>query len=147
MKFSLNGALTLASRTGTNLELMERLGEENVVLFGGEAGPGADYHPQQILSSNQLLSSLLTGLEEHAAGLATGASLNPLLASLRDIDDQYVLFDFADYVKNQDEIDTRFADRRAWSRSCLCSIARSGWFSVDRAAQEHAEQVWKVHCV
>ncbi len=147
MKFAFNGTYTIASRCGSNLELAEKVGLENISLFGKsseELYNIGDYRPQEYLQSDPRLSSIFSLLESLLPSLSDGSTIYPLISSLRDNDRYFVLLDFADYVQKQESIDQLFADKQMWSRACLMNIARSGYFSSDRATLEYAREIWKV---
>jgi starch phosphorylase len=103
IKFAINGALIVASRGGSNLELLERLGSENMVIFGKsfEELPSR-YQPYEILTANKNLSTIFALLEDRLKSIRqNGLSINPLLSTLKDSDRYYVLLDFDDYVQKQ----------------------------------------------
>ena len=148
MKFALNGAITIASRGGSNIELIERVGEDNVIVFGKGASELPDhrgYQPYELFSSNKRLAGLFALLEERLARMPhNGLSINPLLSTLKDFDRYFVLLDFEDYVLKQNEADRLYTDRGAWLSKSVLTIARSGWFSVDRTVAEYARDIWRV---
>jgi starch phosphorylase len=147
MKFAFNGTYTIASRCGSNLELAEKVGSDNISLFGKsseELDNIDDYRPQEYLQSDSRLTSIFSLLESLLPSLSDGSTIYPLISSLRDNDRYFVLIDFDDYVKKQESIDQLFADKQMWSKACLLNIARSGYFSSDRATLEYAREIWKV---
>jgi starch phosphorylase len=73
-----------------------------------------------------------------------GLSINPLLSTLKDSDRYYVLVDFDDYVQKQDYVDALFSERSKWLRRSVITIARSGWFSIDRTIADYARDIWNV---
>jgi starch phosphorylase len=146
MKFAINGALIVASRGGSNLELLERLGPENMVIFGKSLAELPNrYQPYEILTANKGLSAIFSMLEDRLKSIPqNGVSINPLLSTLKDSDRYYVLVDFDDYVQKQDHVDALFAERSKWLRRSVVTIARSGWFSIDRTIVDFARDIWKV---
>ncbi len=147
MKYAFNGAYTIASRCGSNLELAEKVGSENISLFGKsseELFNIGNYRPQEYLQEDSRLTSIFSLLESLLPSLSDGSAIYPLISSLRDTDRYFVLIDFADYVKKQELIDLLFTDEQMWTRACLMNIARSGYFSSDRATLEYAREIWKV---
>jgi starch phosphorylase len=148
IKFAINGARIIASRGGSNLELIERLGPENIVVFGRsiEELPAFNrYQPYELLTSNKRLSAIFSLLEDRLKNIPqNGLSINPLLSTLKDSDRYYVLLDFDDYVQKQDDMDALFSDRLSWHKKSVITIARSGWFSIDRTVAEYARDIWKV---
>ncbi len=150
MKFAMNGAVAIASQSGANIEMAERIGAGHMFTFGKNAADLAalrDYRPGTLLASHDQLKAILAFLENDLIpSVDQGHAIFPLLASLRDSDRQFVLLDFDDYCAKQDLVDARFGDPLAWSRSSLCNIARAGWFSSDRLVNEYARDIWKVSC-
>jgi glycogen phosphorylase len=148
IKFAINGALIMASKGGSNLELVERLGPENLVVFGKslEELPGVGhYQPWELILGNKHLSAIFSTLEDRLKTVRqNGLSINPLLSTLKDSDRYFVLLDFDDYVRQQERAETLFADHDAWFSRSVTTISRSGWFSIDRTVTEYARDIWKV---
>ncbi len=147
MKFAINGALTIASHSGANIEMAEKLGPESIVVFGHKNGKhkdGQNYKPSEILDSQKGLKDIFALLDKVLSSFPDGNLVNPLLASLKDTDPFFVLLDFKDYEKKQNEIDTIYKDRSAWLSRSLTNIARAGWFSSDRVVGEYSRNIWKV---
>ncbi|MBN1131376.1 MAG: glycogen/starch/alpha-glucan family phosphorylase [Chitinispirillaceae bacterium] len=148
MKFALNGAVSIASLSGANNEIAEKIATEYIFTFGKGAEDLAamqDYRPSDILAKDERLRDIFNFLEgELVPKTPKGNALHPLLSSLRDSDRQYTLLDFDDYVKKQDLIDTLYAYPLAWAKTRCFNIARIGWFSSDRLVHEYARDVWKI---
>jgi starch phosphorylase len=148
IKFAINGAVIVASKGGSNLELIERIGTDNMVVFGksiAELPAFNRYQPYEILSANKNLSAVFSLLEDRLKNIPqNGLSINPLLSTLKDSDRYYVLLDFDDYAQKQDLVDTLFTDRPNWLKRGLITIARSGLFSIDRTVADYARDIWKV---
>lgn len=148
MKFALNGAITIASRSGANIEMVDRIGKENIFAFGKtgqELEAVSDYRPVDILNSDERLKNIFSFLENELVPAAPdGHAIFPLLSTLRDSDRQFVLLDFNDYVGTQAIIDTLYGEQSAWMMTGLHNIARAGWFSSDRLVNEYANDIWKV---
>ena len=148
MKFALNGAVTIASKSGANIEMVEKIGKENVFAFGKngqELEELNNYRPADILHGDERLKNIFSFLEnELIPAVPEGHEIFPLLSSLRDSDRQFVLLDFNDYVGTQAIIDRLYGDQSAWMMTGLYNIARAGWFSSDRVVNEYANEIWKV---
>jgi glycogen phosphorylase len=148
MKFALNGAITIASLSGANIELAEKIGAGQIFTFGktgDEIQKIRDYHPSETLARDERLKAIFGFLEnEFLPKVPQGHAIYPLLSSLRDADRQFVLYDFDDYLQKQAQVDALYADRKAWMKTSLLNIARIGWFSIDRAVGEYARDIWKV---
>jgi starch phosphorylase len=147
MKYAFNGALTIASKSGTNLELLEKVGAENIFMFGkcaDEICNMHDYRPYDLLCSDERLKNIFGLIEGLLPNIPDGSAIYPLLSSLRNSDRYFVLTDFDDYVKKQFEIDKEYTNTLEWFRKCLMNIARVGYFSSDRAVMEYTHNIWKV---
>lgn len=147
MKFAINGAVTIASQSGANIEIAEKVGSGNIFVFG-RSGKELDdlqsYKPNEILDSNDELKIIFSFFDEILPSFPDGKLINPLLASLKDSDPYFVLLDFDDYIEKQNKIDKLYKNRPFWSSMSLKNIARSGWFSSDRVINEYSHDIWKV---
>jgi starch phosphorylase len=147
LKFALNNSLTIASRCGSNLELAELVGEENVFLFGKTSEEIINmsfYKPNDLLSADPRLKNIFTFLDKVLTSSSDGSAIYPLISSIRDSDRYFVLTDFNEYVNTQENIDRVYMEPLTWSKKCLLNIARVGWFSSDRSVREYAQEIWKV---
>jgi starch phosphorylase len=148
VKFALNGAVTLASQSGANIDIAERIGKEYIFTFGKsgeELAAVRDYRPGDIFARDDRLKAVFSFVEnELIPRTPEGQALHPLLSNLRDLDRQFVLGDFNDYAAKQEQIDKLFPDTAAWMKMAATNIARSGYFSSDRVVQDYAHGVWKV---
>ena len=150
MKFAYNGALTIASRGGTNLELAERIGESSVYSFGktvDELQTLQAYKPYELTEADPRLKAIFKLLDDTLPSLPDGNAVYPLLSSLRDADRFFDMLDFDDYVRQQERIDAAYTDQWMWVQRCLQSIARSGYFASDRTVKEYSRDIWKVSSV
>ncbi len=147
MKFAFNGALTLGSRAGSNLELADKIGEPPFYTFGKtieELQELQAYTPSALIEADKRLKAISGLLEEVLPTIPEGSAVYPLLSSLRDTDRYYVLLDFDDYTRQQERIDAAFGDQWEWSQKCLLTIARCGYFSSDQTIRNYAGNIWKV---
>ncbi len=147
VKAAFNCALIIASKGGSNIELIERITPENLFSFGSgvEELPALDnYRPHELIRNDKHLSASLELLERRTESIPDGASVFPLLAGLRDMDDYYVLHDFKPYVEAQETIRRTYEKPTLWSQMALRALSRAGWFTSDRATQELAYGTWKV---
>jgi len=147
MKFTFNGTMTIASRAGTNIELAEKIGEPACLLFGKNADDLQSMHvykPYELANADARLKAVFNLLDELIPVYPEGNSVYPLISSLRDTDRFYVMLDFDDYVRQQQNIDTLFSDPVQWAQHCIRAIARSGRFTSDRSTKEYARIIWKV---
>jgi starch phosphorylase len=148
MKFAFNGALTVASRGGSNVELIKRVGEENIFGFGKTADElismNGGYNPARVIAEDERLKRIFALLDTHLQKLPDGHAVYPLLSSLRDSDRSFALLDFSDYINKQEQVDELHKDAELWDSRCLLNISRMGWFSTDRLVRDFAAGVWKI---
>lgn len=146
MKFMMNGAITLGTLDGANVEIDSLVGRDNDVIFGHTVEDlntlqyhynAYDYY-QQDGRIHDVLDTLINGFWNGSAD-----EFRIIYDELITRNDTYfVLADFDAYVKAQEEIARRYASRNTWARSCLVNIARSGYFSSDRTIEEYAHDIW-----
>ncbi|MGA3052142.1 MAG: glycogen/starch/alpha-glucan family phosphorylase [Chitinispirillaceae bacterium] len=151
MKFALNGAVTIASRSGANIEMARRIGEGNIFTFGHDLPALSslhDYRPTDLLARDERLKTIFSFLEDEVLPRTVdGHAIHPLLSALRDSDRHFVLLDFDDYIARQKQVDALYRDPIAWLKTSLTNLARIGWFMSDRIVQEYARDIWKVAAV
>jgi glycogen phosphorylase len=144
MKFALNGALTIASWSGSNIEMIEKIGQDNLFVFGPTPENAASQRrqPGDIIANDPRLQEIFQFLEDLLPTAPGGQAIYPLLASLRDNDEFAVLHDFSEYIQMQTAIDELYVNRSEWLKKALCNIAYAGWFSSDRSIREYAAGIW-----
>ncbi len=147
MKFALNGALTIGTLDGANVEIRERVGEENFFLFGLTAEEVVNRRTQHDFSRTAIANSphLARVLNQIADGLFSAGDpgrYHGLVTLLYEHDYFLVTCDFDDYHATQNKVDTAFVDRRRWSEMAALNTARSGWFSSDRTIEGYAKDIW-----
>jgi starch phosphorylase len=149
MKFALNGALTIGTLDGANIEIRERVGAENFYLFGLTveevfALKSQGYRPMDYVETDPELEK---ALEQIASGYFSNGDptlFEPIVRSLLDRDEFLVLADYAAYVACQEEVDRAYGDEEAWTRKAILNAARCGFFSSDRAMRQYVEEIWRV---
>jgi starch phosphorylase len=148
MKFTMNGALTIGTLDGANVEIREQVGAENFFLFGKSTEEIAqlrhDYRPWDHLEGNHHLQEAFSLIGKGHFSNGDGDLFRPLLENLSGSDPFFVLADFQDYLRAQDTVSRTWADRDHWNRMSLLNSARSGFFSSDRSIREYAERIWRV---
>ena len=149
MKMSLNGALTIGTLDGANIEIRERVGADNFFLFGHTASELDDlqrsgYHPMPWLENDALAREAIDLIGSGHFSEGDRALFHPLLANLCGSDPYRVMADIGDYRRAQNEVDATWRDPARWSAMSLLNSARCGFFSSDRSIQEYAERIWKV---
>ena len=148
MKFAMNGALTIGTLDGANVEIREQVGAENFFLFGKTAAEISDlsrggYRPWELIGTMPELAEILRLVEQGHFSNGDGDLFRPLLENLTGRDPFFVLADFNDYLRAQAEVDRTWANRGLWNRMSLLNSARSGFFSSDRSIKEYAERIWE----
>jgi len=149
MKMALNGAVTIGTLDGANVEIRERVGEDNFFLFGHTAEQVAElnrmgYHPMPWLENDPLTREVLDLIGSGHFSEGDRSLFQPLLANLCTSDPFKVMADIADYRRAQNDVDRAWSDPAAWSRMSLLNTARCGFFSSDRSINDYAERIWKV---
>jgi len=147
MKFALNGALTIGTLDGANIEIRQAVGEENFFLFGltaeeVRAKRSAGYHPWDYYSSNPELREAIDQIS--SGGFSRGDSnlFKPLVDSLMQYDPYLVFADYEAYMKCQGQVSAAYKDQENWTRMSILNTARMGKFSSDRAIREYCEKIW-----
>ena len=152
MKLALNGALTIGTLDGANVEILEEVGPDNIFIFGltveeVQAKIAAGYNPFDYYWENAELRAVIDWISsDYFTGDAS--TFQPIRQSLLDHGDHYlVLADYASYIETQGKIDAAYRDRAKWSEMAILNTARMGKFSSDRTIQEYAEKVWNLPSV
>ncbi|CAK6688626.1 glycogen/starch/alpha-glucan phosphorylase [Synechococcus sp. BA-124 BA4] len=148
MKFAMNGALTIGTLDGANVEIREQVGAENFFLFGHttdgiEALRAGPYHPWELIPSIPELPEVLHLVEQGHFSNGDTELFKPLLQNLTGRDPYFVMADFSDYMRAQDAVSQAWGDRTTWNRMSLLNTARTGFFSSDRSIREYAERIWR----
>ena len=149
MKFSLNGALTIGTLDGANVEIREEVGPENFFLFGLTADQVQElisrgYRPRNYYEQNAGLREVVDFIASGALAGGDKGLFQPLVDNLLDNDPFLVLADYQAYVDCQAEVTALWRDPQAWTRKSILNVARMGKFSSDRSIRDYCEQVWKV---
>ncbi|MCX7826522.1 MAG: glycogen/starch/alpha-glucan family phosphorylase, partial [Verrucomicrobiae bacterium] len=152
MKFALNGALTIGTPDGANIEIRQEVGKENFFLFGltveeVQALRARGYHPHQCCEQNAELQSVMDLIGSGALARGDKQLFRPLLDSLLWHDPFMVLADYPLYVDCQERVAIAWRDAKAWTRRSILTVARMGKFSSDRAVREYCEDIWKAQPV
>jgi glycogen phosphorylase len=149
MKFSLNGALTIGTLDGANVEMLERIGKENFFLFGLRteevaALNASGYHPMDYYNNNAELKAAIDMIQSGVFSNGNRDVFKPLTDALLYNDTYMVMADFADYVKVQEQVSEAYKDTDNWTRKSILNVARMGYFSSDRSIREYCDKVWHV---
>src|SRR5690606_26855264 len=149
MKFAMNGAVTIGTLDGANVEIRDHVGSENFFLFGHteaqvRAVKAAGYRPRALYESDPELRSVLDLIGRgHFCG-GDRELFRPLIDSLLERDDYLVLADYRAYVDCQDSVDDFYRDAERWTRMSIANVARIGYFSSDRAIREYCRDIWRI---
>ena len=149
MKFMLNGALTIGTLDGANIEMMEEMGKENMFIFGKTSDAINDllnngYNPYEIYQNNEVLKEALDLIKSNYFEPAEPGVFDPVFNELVYNDKFCVLADFDDYHAKQKEVDKLYRNKKKWYRKTLLNIARAGKFSSDRTISNYAEDIWDI---
>jgi starch phosphorylase len=149
MKFALNGAMTIGTLDGANIEIRDRVGDDNIFIFGLTAGEVAEkrangYAPRDLIEESRELAQALHSI---ASGVFSPDDPNryaDLIGGIYDHDWFMIAADFDNYTAAQRKVDRLWEDQKAWRTSAIRNIANVGWFSSDRTIGEYAREIWGV---
>ncbi|MCZ8075086.1 MAG: glycogen/starch/alpha-glucan family phosphorylase, partial [Paucibacter sp.] len=149
MKFALNGALTIGTWDGANIEMAEAFGPENMFCFGLRTEAVAQmkalgYDPRLFVEENRQLAQVMEAIASGAFSGGDRERYRALVDSLLGRDVYMLMADFKDYVATQARVDALFAQPEAWARQAVLNVAGMGWFSADRTITEYVDRVWSV---
>jgi starch phosphorylase len=153
MKLALNGALTIGTLDGANVEILEEVGEENIFIFGNtvdevEALRNRAYNPFDSYNANWELKAVIDWLRSDYFTPGEQDAFAPLCSSLLEDGDPYLcLADYADYIRAQEVVDRAYRQPAKWARMAILNTARVGKFSSDRTISEYAKEIWKLKAV
>jgi len=150
MKFALNGALTIGTYDGANIEIAERVGDENIFIFGNTVEEinslrDSGYNPTSYVDSDEELQQIIAQLSDGFFNPEDPEIFHPIINALLNQGDYYMLLaDYKPYLDKQDEINKFYSNQEEWNRRAIINIANMGYFSSDRSIQNYAEKVWQL---
>ena len=149
MKFSLNGALTIGTLDGANVEIREEVGPENFFLFGlsaAEVGQvkSRGYRPRDYYEQNATLREAIDFIASGALNRGDVELFRPVIENLLDHDPFLLLADYQSYIDSQERVSALWRDPQTWTRQSVLNTARMGKFSSDRSIRDYGDRVWKV---
>ena len=150
MKFMLNGALTIGTMDGANVEIVEEVGAENAFIFGLSAEEvmryerEGGYNPRDIYNNNEAVRKVMTQLVNGYYSPENPELFRSLYDSLMNKDMYFILKDFDSYCEAHKRVDAYYRDERAWARSAMLNTAKCGKFSADRTIEEYATEIWNL---
>ena len=152
MKFSMNGALTIGTLDGANVEIRDAVGAENFFLFGNTADQIVElgnrgYRPWEFVADSTELQEIMRMIGSGLFSRGDGALFQPLVDSLMQHDPFYVMADAEQYFACQQEVSADFGNAERWTEMSVLNTARMGWFSSDRSIREYADDIWRVRPV
>jgi starch phosphorylase len=151
MKLAINGALTIGTLDGANVEIREAVGHQNIFIFGLNAEEvtalrAGAYNPRQYYEEDQELKTVLNMIASGYFSDGDAQLFKPIIQSLLDQGDYYMLLaDYRAYVSAQEEVSHVFQNREEWARRSILNTANMGKFSSDRSVLEYARSIWDVH--
>src|SRR4051812_7267091 len=149
MKFSLNGALTIGTLDGANVEIREEVGAENFFLFGLTTPEVAEvkaagYRPREYYHENESLREVIDFIASDELGRGDAAMFRPIVENLLGDDPYMLMADYQSYLDAQERVSALWRDQRAWTRMSIINSARMGKFSSDRSIRDYCERVWSI---
>ena len=151
MKFMMNGALTLGTMDGANVEIVERVGYDNAEIFGLRADDVAlirhenSYNVWDKYNKNPDIQKIVNSFVDSTFS-NDPKDFKQIYNELMFKNDEYLLLaDFEAYAHAQRNIEEKYRDEAAWARACLINIAQSGFFSSDRTIKQYADEIWDIH--
>ena len=149
MKFALNGALTIGTWDGANIEIAEQVGEDNIFIFGNRTQQVEDlrasgYQPRRFYDNNFDLKHAIDRMADGAFSQDEPNRYADVVSSLQNTDYYMLLADYADYVATQEKVDELYRQPTEWTRKCILNVAGMGLFSSDRTITEYANEIWGV---
>ncbi|MEC7908432.1 MAG: glycogen/starch/alpha-glucan phosphorylase, partial [Verrucomicrobiota bacterium] len=148
MKLSLNGALTVGTWDGANIEIAEHVGEENIFIFGKRTEDlkkmkAEGYNPWRYINSSEDLKLVLESIRENIFDKDNPDLFKDLYHELTDAGDFYFyLADYKDYIECNKDVDKLYQNKLEWTKKSLLNIARMGWFTSDRSINDYNENIW-----
>ena len=150
MKFMMNGAITMATLDGANVEIDQAVGRDNIVVFGLTSEQVMNYYANggynayETFSSDPRLQLIINQLQNGFFGVGP-QEFNLILKNLFDTNDEFFVFkDFDSYVKAQEKVNDLYKDKESWLRMSLINIANSGIFSSDNTIKRYADEIWNI---
>lgn len=149
MKFAANGALTIGTMDGANIEIREEVGEENIFIFGLLAEEVVElktkgYNPRKYYESNPSLKRVIDMIAANYFNPKEPGIFNDMINGLMNVDYYCVFADYQSYIETQDRVAREFLNQEEWTKKSIYNVARIGKFSSDRAVSEYAKKIWNV---
>lgn len=152
MKFALNGALTIGTMDGANIEIREEVGDDNIFIFGLRANEILElrekgYNPKDYYEKNKELKRVIDMIANDHFNPNEPGIFKPIIDSLLGDDFYLLCADYEDYIKAQEDVDALYKNEKEWVKKSILNVARIGKFSSDRSIQDYAEKIWNIEPV
>jgi starch phosphorylase len=149
MKFALNGALTIGTLDGANIEIKNEVGNDNIFIFGLNANDILDkrkfgYNPGEYYENNIEIKKVLDLLSTDFFNKSEPGIFKPVVDNLLNSDPYFVLADFESYLETQRIVEKNYKDQYKWTQKSIINSARSGKFSSDRCIKQYSEEIWGI---
>jgi len=149
MKFALNGALTIGTMDGANIEIMEEVGEENIFIFGLLADEVVKlkengYNPREYYEKNEELKRVVDMIASNYFNKDEPGIFQPLIEGLMNVDYYCLFADYESYINAQEKVNELYKNQNEWTKKSIINAANMGKFSSDRSIKEYASKIWKV---
>lgn len=149
MKFMMNGALTIGTYDGANIEIAKEVGEENIFMFGVNVEQinkmfQEGYKPQEYINRSPVLKEIIALIESNFFSPMDSGLFNPIIDSLKFGDRYFICADFDDYYQTQNKAAELYANKSEWIKKSIINVAKSGKFSSDRTIKDYADDIWGV---
>lgn len=151
MKFMLNGALTIGTLDGANVEIADLVGKDDIFIFGNkteevEQIKARGYNPQDYVNKSHMLREIQNMISSNFFSKNEPGIFDPIINTVFYHDTYLVCADFESYLKVQDDVSNCFKDKTEWVKKSIRNVAKSGPFSSDRTIREYAKEIWKIDC-
>ena len=152
MKFAMNGALTIGTLDGANVEIMEKTGQENFFHFGMTAREvlelrGQGYNPADYYTKNEELKNVLNLIESGYFSHGDASLFKPLLDNLKYNDEYMLCADYESYIKCQEQVSRAYRDIEDWTKKSIITVSKMAYFSSDRSIEEYCQKIWDIEPV
>ena len=152
MKFMMNGALTIGTLDGANIEIANMVGEDNIFIFGLKSNEVEDlkrngYYANQYIDKNPMLREIFKLISSGFFSPHDANLFAPIVQSLTQYDPYMVCADFESYCQTQDQVSRMYLNKDEWTKKSITNVAQSGFFSSDRTIREYAKDIWKIPVV
>ncbi len=149
MKFALNGALTIGTMDGANIEIREEVGDDNIIIFGLLSDDifklkSNSYDPKEYYSKNRELKKVIDMISSDYFSKNEPGIFKPIIDSLIDVDYYCLFADYESYLEAQSKVDGLYKNQKVWTEKSIINVARIGKFSSDRSIKEYSEKIWKI---